>query len=115
MTNKHAPPVLTLSDGPIRVSIWENNGANGTYYAVTASRTFRDEEGRLSDATSFVGVDLLRLSELLRSAYSKTSDMRQAAKPTPEQVSSIDEDTAEPSEDFNRQSRRKPRRAPAPR
>lgn len=119
---KSLPPIDTLRDGPLKASIWENEGTSGAYYAVTFSRTFRTSDGHLADSTGFVGADLLRIALLAQRAYVRTNELRQANRPAPEEASTIEDDRAdEPDASeaatrrFNRQSRQGARRGASPR
>ena len=69
-------PIDRVFDGNLKASIWENEGDKGKFYATTFARTYRDDEGNYRDAHSFVGTDLLKLSELARAAYNRTNDLR---------------------------------------
>lgn len=74
--NNAARPADVLRDGNLKASIWRNEGESGPFYATSFARTYRDEEGRLHDTNSFVAGDLLKLSELARSAYTRTNALR---------------------------------------
>ena len=69
-------PEAVLRDGNLKASIWRNDGEKGPFYATTFARTWRDEEGQYRDSSSFVASDLLKLSELARSAYTRTNALR---------------------------------------
>lgn len=78
--NQNRPPADTLRDGNLKASIWRNEGADGSFYATTFSRSYKDRDGAYHEGQSFVGADLLRLSELARSAYARTKDLRREDK-----------------------------------
>ena len=69
-------PADVLRDGSLKASLWRNEGDRGPFYATEFSRTYTDAEGNLRDSRSFVGGDLLKLSELARKAYDRTSELR---------------------------------------
>lgn len=69
-------PTDTLRDGSLKASIWRNEGDKGPYYATEFARTYKDDEGNLRDSRSFIGGDLLKLSELARKAYERTAELR---------------------------------------
>ena len=69
-------PAEVIRDGNLKASIWRNDGEKGPFYATTFARTWRDEEGQYRDSSSFVASDLLKLSELARSAYTRTNALR---------------------------------------
>jgi len=72
------PPADVLRDGPLKASIWRNEGEKGPYYSTTFSRTYQDQEGNYRDTSSFVGGDNLKIAELARLAYSRSNEMRRA-------------------------------------
>tara|TARA_R110000787_G_scaffold166227_1_gene279242 strand:- start:2066 stop:2389 length:324 start_codon:yes stop_codon:yes gene_type:complete len=69
-------PEDVLRDGNLKASIWRNEGERGDYFATTFARTQKDQDGNLRDAHSFVGSDLLKLSELARKSYERTNELR---------------------------------------
>ena len=69
-------PAEVIRDGFLKASIWRNESEKGSYYATTFARTYRDEQGNYRDSHSYVGTDLLKLSELARAAYGRTNDLR---------------------------------------
>lgn len=69
-------PRDVLRDGNLKASIWSNEGEKGPFYSTTLARTWRDDDGQLHDSHSFAGTDLLRVSELARSAYNRTQELR---------------------------------------
>ncbi|MEQ8287857.1 hypothetical protein [Thalassospira sp.] len=74
--NNSKRPADVLPDGNLKASIWRNEGDKGAYYATELARTYKDADGNLHDTHSFVGADLLRVSELARKAYDRTSELR---------------------------------------
>ena len=62
-------PVMRFRAGRNRVAVWENKGANGTWYSVTPSRSYRDERGNWQDTSSFGLQDIPVLCRLLDQAY----------------------------------------------
>ena len=79
------PPADVIRDSNLKATIWRNEGEDGPFYATTFARSYRDEEGNYRDANSFVGTDLLKLSELARAAYNRTNDLRREEREqTPE-------------------------------
>jgi hypothetical protein len=73
-------PVKTLRDGAIKAAIWRNESENGTFFAVTFARTYKDGEGKLQDTDSFSGTQLLQLARLAENAYGAAAAMARAAK-----------------------------------
>ncbi|NQW11397.1 MAG: hypothetical protein HQ481_16145 [Alphaproteobacteria bacterium] len=69
-------PVDVLRDSNLKASIWRNEADKGPFFATTFARTYKDEDGQYRDTHSFVGSDLLKLSELARKAYDRTTALR---------------------------------------
>lgn len=62
-------PAKTLRLGRIKATIWENSADQRTFYNVTFSRTYMDEEKKFHDADSFGRDDLLLVSKLADLAH----------------------------------------------
>ena len=62
-------PVTTLRLGRIKATVWENTGDNRTFYNVTFSRAYLDEEKRFHDTDSFGRDDLLLVAKLADEAH----------------------------------------------
>lgn len=69
-------PEDVLRDGNLKASIWRNESERGDFFATTFARTHKDDEGNIRDSHSFVGADLLKLSELARKTYDRTNEIR---------------------------------------
>lgn len=69
-------PLATLRDGPVKVTIWENQGEKGVWYSVDPGRTYTDKDGKKKTAESFSGTDILKISRLLNRAYEYIADHR---------------------------------------
>lgn len=69
-------PADVIRDGNLKATIWRNEAESGPFYATSFVRTFRDSEGQFHDTNSFVAADLLRLSELARKTYDRTTELR---------------------------------------
>jgi len=65
-TNKK--PVNQLRCGNIKATIWENTSENGSFFATTFSRPFRDQSGEWRIGTSFGLNDLEALVTVARQA-----------------------------------------------
>lgn len=74
---KSNPPIRTIQDGALKANIWKNEAEKGPFYSTTFTRSYKDQDGNLRDTNSFVGPDLLKVSELAREAYGQTRDLRQ--------------------------------------
>jgi len=75
-TDQTREPDDVVRDGALKASIWRNEGENGPFYSTTFARTYKDRDGNLQDAHSFSGSDLLKVSELARKAYDRSSELR---------------------------------------
>lgn len=73
-------PVETIRDGAIKAAIWKNESENGTFFAVTFARTFKNGDSELRDTDSFSGSQLLRLAHLADKAYDRTAKLTKAAR-----------------------------------
>tara|TARA_R100000789_G_scaffold17692_1_gene20712 strand:- start:600 stop:896 length:297 start_codon:yes stop_codon:yes gene_type:complete len=69
-------PIDEIPDGNLKASIWRNEGEKGPYYATEITRTYKDADGNLRDAHTFIGADLLKVSELPRKSYERTNELR---------------------------------------
>lgn len=76
MSTSSKKPATQLRDGNLKAAIWANEGTEkGTFYSVTFSRTFKDENG-YHDANSYSGVELLKLARLATRAYDRIAELR---------------------------------------
>lgn len=73
-------PVDVIRDGNLKASIWRNEGESGPFYATSFARSYQDRDGNARDTNSFVATDLLKLSELARSAYTRTNALHREEK-----------------------------------
>ncbi len=73
-------PVKTLRLGRIKAAIWENAAEQRTFYNVTFSRTYMDEEKKFHDSDSFGRDDLLLLSKLADQAHTFICDRTSAPR-----------------------------------
>jgi hypothetical protein len=65
-------PVHTLRCGVLSVSIWRQDGSNGTFYRCNAQRAYSEGEGQDKEwkhTDSFGRDDVLIIAELFRSAW----------------------------------------------
>ena len=69
-------PEGRLTDYPYKATIWRNESDRGTYFNVTISKTFKDENGDYRDTNSISSDDLLRVSELARSAHHRVNELK---------------------------------------
>jgi hypothetical protein len=63
-------PIHQIRLRNVRAAIWQNSRPDGQpWYAVTYSRTYRDEQGNWHTTDSYSGTDLLLLAEVSRLAF----------------------------------------------
>lgn len=73
-------PSHTVKIGAIEAAVWENEGKNGTFYATTLKRTFRDGE-EWKESNSYGERDLLNLARAALDCQAFIAEkMREAAK-----------------------------------
>jgi hypothetical protein len=68
MAKKSQKPIVTLRDGFISAAIWRNENDNGTFFAVTFNRAYKDGD-KLQNTSSFSGTDLLKVARLAEQSY----------------------------------------------
>jgi hypothetical protein len=69
-------PAITLRDGRISASVWENKSEKGDFHSVTFQRAYTDAAGATKNAASFSGTELLKLSRLAARAYDEIKARR---------------------------------------
>lgn len=69
-----AAPVKSIRLGRLKAAIWENSADQRTFYNVTFTRTYMDEEKKFHDADSFGRDDLLLLGKLADQAHTFICD-----------------------------------------
>lgn len=71
------PPLATLRDGRLKVTIWENQNEKGeTYHTVTPAKTYEDRNGKLQDSHSFSYGELTRVESLIQEAFISLRNVR---------------------------------------
>ena len=63
-------PVHEVRHRNIRATIWKNQTDKGAMYNVTVSRSYRTDDGKWHDSTSFAFGDLMNLAKALYDAHS---------------------------------------------
>ncbi len=71
-----AKPAHKIQHRGIAVTVWKNEGKNGTFHSVTLSRRYKQGE-EWKDSSSYDEDDLLLLGELTKEAHAW---IRQASK-----------------------------------
>jgi hypothetical protein len=62
-------PVHAVRLRNVRAAVWANRNEGGTYYTVTLSRSYRDQEGNWHTSESFGRDDLLLLAKVADVAH----------------------------------------------
>lgn len=82
-TQGRVRPIHVERIGNIRAAIWANDGGpTGVYYAVTASRLYKDGQNQWQSSDRFGRDDLLVLAKVLDRAHSWICDTLQAPAPS---------------------------------
>jgi hypothetical protein len=63
-------PIKTIRIGRIKAAVWENSGDQRTFFNVTFTRTYLDEQKKFHDSDSFGRDDLLLLCKVADLAHS---------------------------------------------
>ena len=73
-------PVDSFSDGPVQVSIWENQSAKGAFRAATLQLRYKDGDD-WKTASSYGANDLLHLEAAAREARRRITAWTASQKP----------------------------------
>lgn len=74
MTEPKQP--VTINQGALKATIWENQNENGPSFNTTLSRVYRDDEGKWQETQNFRQQDLLGVSELGRTAHHRVNKLK---------------------------------------
>lgn len=69
-------PVDKFTDGPVHVSIWENQGAKGAFRTATVQLRYKDGQDKWQTGTSYNSSDLMHLECAAREARSRIESWR---------------------------------------
>lgn len=81
-------PVEILRDGALKLSIFRNQGEQGSSYSMVPGRIYTDKEtGQVHEASSFNGNEALRMAHLMTKGHERVMHHRseEKQKPSPEQ------------------------------
>jgi hypothetical protein len=78
-TEAAKPPVAKVRVGLISASIWERGSEQGTFYAVTFERRYRDKDGNFNSSHSYDAPDLLVLAKVADLAHTKILALQNSA------------------------------------
>jgi multidrug resistance efflux pump len=101
-------PADTLRDGSLKATIWKRQGESGDFYATDLARTYKDQEGNLRDSRSFGTNDLLRVSELAKTAYHRSNELRREQAQA--RKAEAERDESDEGRDERRENHRRARR-----
>ena len=74
-------PLETLRDGPLKVSIFRNQGENGAFYTLDPGRIYTDEKSKeVREVSSLSGSEPLRMAHLLTKGYERVGQFREQDK-----------------------------------
>ena len=68
MAKQNAPVTINVGRG-IKSKVWMNTGKKGTWYNVTFTRCYRDDDGEFQDSDSYSRDDLLHLARAAEKAF----------------------------------------------
>ena len=73
-------PAADVRIGAVQAAIWRNETDNGSRFAVTFSRSYRDSGGKWQSSSSFRRDDLLVLAKVADQAHSRIFELRHEEK-----------------------------------
>lgn len=76
MSDERNKPVDTLRDGPLKVSIFRNQGERGDFYSLSPGRLFTDNDGNTRETKSLNSSDALPMGHLLQKAHDRVSEFK---------------------------------------
>ncbi len=77
-TNQGRKPVEKFHDGPVHVSIWENQGPRGAFRAASFQLRYKDEHDQWQTGYSYAASALKHLESAAREARSRIETWQQA-------------------------------------
>ena len=86
LTGAPNKPVDKFTEGPVHVSIWENNGAKGAFRSASFELRYRNDQNEWQTGRSYGVSNLKHLESAACEARSRieTWQQTQAAKPAPQ-------------------------------
>lgn len=69
-------PVAKVSLFPISVAIWRNEKDGWPYYSATVERSYKDDDGKWKNTSSFNAGDLLLLAKVADMAHTEIANLR---------------------------------------
>jgi hypothetical protein len=71
-------PIDKFRDGPVHVSIWENEGANGAFRSASFELRYKDRDQQWQSGKSYSSNALLHLESAAREARARIESWQQA-------------------------------------
>jgi hypothetical protein len=71
-------PAHKLRNGVLQVTIWRNSGEKGSWYSVTSSRSYKQDDDAWRETDSLNFDDLLSMAKLLDQAHTWIAQQQQA-------------------------------------
>jgi hypothetical protein len=76
-------PVDKFIDGPVHVSIWQNNGSKGAFRTASFELRYKNDQEQWQTGRSYSASNLKHLESAAREARSRIEAWQQAIAPTP--------------------------------
>lgn len=97
-------PLETLRDGPLKVSIFRNQGENGAFYTLDPGRIYTDEKSKeVREVSSLSGSEPLRMAHLLTKGYERVGEFREQDKEKAKEQSREDRSSRRSRNDNDRE------------
>jgi hypothetical protein len=82
-TNTGQKPVEKFRDGPVQVSIWQNQGSKGAFRAASFELRYKDDQEQWQTGRSYTSSSLLHLESAAREARSRIERWKEAGNHSP--------------------------------
>ena len=82
---KNNKPLNIKAGRGIRAKLWNNRNRNGTWYNVTITRTYKDDDGDFHDSDSFSRDDMLHVAYVAQKAFDYIINQNDEARPEDEE------------------------------
>lgn len=77
-------PAERFHDGPVHVSIWENDGPTGAFRKATFQLRYKDKDEQWQSTYSYGASDLKHLESAAQEARARIERWQQQSKPAPQ-------------------------------
>lgn len=72
-------PIAKVNMYPVTAAIWVNERDGKSYYSVTIERTYKDDDGKWKNTSTFNAGDLLLVAKAADLAHTEIAKIRAAA------------------------------------